>query len=156
MAELADALDSGSNSCKAVQVQVLLPAPKIFWYHKVSGDFFIPFRTWTWEGLSVKKTVRWTVFSEERWGGYRMRSIGSPSHKYAKQTVNSCYPHHFEYSQGILPVNTQFFCFHLYAQIQCLLRLIPRFFTVFSVGLLKHFSLPLLKFLHLKNPCTEN
>ena len=29
MAELADALDSGSNSCKAVQVQVLLPAPKI-------------------------------------------------------------------------------------------------------------------------------
>ena len=27
MAELADALDSGSNSCKAVQVQVLLPAP---------------------------------------------------------------------------------------------------------------------------------
>ena len=45
---------------------------------------------------------------------------------------------------------------NLYAQIQCLLRLIPRFFTVFSVGLLKHFSLPLLKFLHLKNPCTEN
>ena len=28
MAELADALDSGSNSCKAVQVQVLLSAPK--------------------------------------------------------------------------------------------------------------------------------
>ena len=27
MAELADALDSGSNSRKAVQVQVLLPAP---------------------------------------------------------------------------------------------------------------------------------
>ena len=29
MAELADALDSGSNGRKAVQVQVLLPAPKI-------------------------------------------------------------------------------------------------------------------------------
>ena len=29
MAELADALDSGSNSCKAVQVQVLLPAPTV-------------------------------------------------------------------------------------------------------------------------------
>ena len=29
MAELADALDSGSNSRKAVEVQVLLPAPKI-------------------------------------------------------------------------------------------------------------------------------
>ena len=27
MAELADALDSGSNGCKAVQVQVLSPAP---------------------------------------------------------------------------------------------------------------------------------
>ena len=27
MAELADALDSGSNGRKAVQVQVLLPAP---------------------------------------------------------------------------------------------------------------------------------
>ena len=29
MAELADALDSGSNGRKAVQVQVLLPAPRI-------------------------------------------------------------------------------------------------------------------------------
>ena len=28
MAELADALDSGSNGRKAVQVQVLLPAPQ--------------------------------------------------------------------------------------------------------------------------------
>ena len=28
MAELADALDSGSSLCKEVQVQVLLPAPK--------------------------------------------------------------------------------------------------------------------------------
>ena len=28
MAELADALDSGSNGRKAVQFQVLLPAPK--------------------------------------------------------------------------------------------------------------------------------
>ena len=28
MAELADALDSGSNGRKAVQVQVLLPAPR--------------------------------------------------------------------------------------------------------------------------------
>ena len=28
MAELADALDSGSNECKFVQVQVLLSAPK--------------------------------------------------------------------------------------------------------------------------------
>ena len=34
MAELADALDSGSNGRKAVQVQVLLPAPSI----KVSLD----------------------------------------------------------------------------------------------------------------------
>ena len=30
MAELADALDSGSSLCKEVQVQVLLPAPKIW------------------------------------------------------------------------------------------------------------------------------
>ena len=29
MAELADALDSGSNGRKAVQVQVLLPAPTL-------------------------------------------------------------------------------------------------------------------------------
>ena len=29
MAELADALDSGSNGREAVQVQVLLPAPRI-------------------------------------------------------------------------------------------------------------------------------
>ena len=29
MAELADALDSGSNGRKAVQVQVLLPAPSL-------------------------------------------------------------------------------------------------------------------------------
>ena len=28
MAELADALDSGSNECKFVQVQVLLSAPR--------------------------------------------------------------------------------------------------------------------------------
>ena len=31
MAELADALDSGSNGRKAVQVQVLLPAPNLRW-----------------------------------------------------------------------------------------------------------------------------
>ena len=34
MAELADALDSGSNGRKAVQVQVLLPAPQ-----NVHNDF---------------------------------------------------------------------------------------------------------------------
>ena len=33
----------------------------------------------TREGLSVKKTLRWSVFSEERWGGYRTQRVGSPS-----------------------------------------------------------------------------
>ncbi len=41
MAELADALDSGSNSCKAVQVQVLLPAPKIDIHQQMGVDFFV-------------------------------------------------------------------------------------------------------------------
>ena len=31
--------------------------------------------TWTREGLSVKKTVRWTVFSEEREAGTEIRRI---------------------------------------------------------------------------------
>ena len=39
MAELADALDSGSNGRKAVQVQVLLPAPKIDRPHMLLVDF---------------------------------------------------------------------------------------------------------------------
>ena len=41
MAELADALDSGSNGRKAVQVQVLLPAPKIDKRHILLVDFLI-------------------------------------------------------------------------------------------------------------------
>ena len=36
MAELADALDSGSSLCKEVQVQVLLPAPKLNGHQTVS------------------------------------------------------------------------------------------------------------------------
>ena len=39
MAELADALDSGSNGRKAVQVQVLLPAPKNKGLHPQSFVF---------------------------------------------------------------------------------------------------------------------
>ena len=39
MAELADALDSGSNGRKAVQVQVLLPAP----YWNASIDTILAF-----------------------------------------------------------------------------------------------------------------
>ena len=41
MAELADALDSGSNGRKAVQVQVLLPAPKIDRPHMLLVDFIL-------------------------------------------------------------------------------------------------------------------
>ena len=41
MAELADALDSGSNGRKAVQVQVLLPAPKIDKPHMLLVDFIL-------------------------------------------------------------------------------------------------------------------
>ena len=41
MAELADALDSGSNGRKAVQVQVLLPAPKA--KGRPTGDGFLFF-----------------------------------------------------------------------------------------------------------------
>ena len=37
MAELADALDSGSSLCKEVQVQVLLPAPKRSGHRLVSA-----------------------------------------------------------------------------------------------------------------------
>ena len=87
-----------------VFIQVLIVARlcrfKSCYPHQKSSDivryreiFLCNSRTWTWEGLSVKKTVRWTVFSEGRWGGYRMRSIGSPSQKCAKHTVKSCYPH---------------------------------------------------------------
>ena len=43
MAELADALDSGSNGRKAVQVQVLSPAPhkKEAGCYKTVGFFFV-------------------------------------------------------------------------------------------------------------------
>ena len=41
MAELADALDSGSNGRKAVQVQVLLPAPKIDKSRMLLVDFIL-------------------------------------------------------------------------------------------------------------------
>ena len=39
MAELADALDSGSNGRKAVQVQVLLPAPYRVFITQVNTRF---------------------------------------------------------------------------------------------------------------------
>ena len=39
MAELADALDSGSNGRKAVQVQVLLPAPENDRFRQEYVDF---------------------------------------------------------------------------------------------------------------------
>ena len=44
MAELADALDSGSNGRKAVQVQVLLPAPSSLKPRVYAGlrDFLCP------------------------------------------------------------------------------------------------------------------
>ena len=44
MAELADALDSGSNGRKAVQVQVLLPAPSSLKPSVYAGlrDFLCP------------------------------------------------------------------------------------------------------------------
>ena len=44
MAELADALDSGSNGRKAVQVQVLLPAPSSLKSSVYAGlrDFLCP------------------------------------------------------------------------------------------------------------------
>ena len=44
MAELADALDSGSNGRKAVQVQVLLPAPSSLKPSVYAGlrDFLYP------------------------------------------------------------------------------------------------------------------
>ena len=41
MAELADALDSGSNGRKAVQVQVLLPAPSLKALYVKALGFFI-------------------------------------------------------------------------------------------------------------------
>lgn len=44
---------------------------------------------------------------------------------------------------------------NLYAQIQCLLRLMPLIFTVFSVSLLKHFFHFLYLIFALKNPRTE-
>ena len=40
MAELADALDSGSSGGNFVEVQVLLPAPNTILVHR-NGDFFI-------------------------------------------------------------------------------------------------------------------
>ena len=40
MAELADALDSGSNGRKAVQVQVLLPAPSSKPFNNAGLDDF--------------------------------------------------------------------------------------------------------------------
>ena len=44
MAELADALDSGSNGRKAVQVQVLLPAPSKSCIHAGAALVFCPHR----------------------------------------------------------------------------------------------------------------
>ena len=43
MAELADALDSGSNGRKAVQVQVLLPAPNENPFSFEDGFLFVLF-----------------------------------------------------------------------------------------------------------------
>ena len=52
MAELADALDSGSNGRKAVQVQVLLPAPK-----RERGSCSSPFSFLKKTGLEVGAVV---------------------------------------------------------------------------------------------------
>ena len=41
MAELADALDSGSNDRKVVEVQVLLPAPMIGKYRQMLADHYL-------------------------------------------------------------------------------------------------------------------
>ena len=56
MAELADALDSGSNSCKAVQVQVLLPAPSSLKPSIYAGlrDFLCPKAYWYLSDFNVK------------------------------------------------------------------------------------------------------
>ena len=47
MAELADALDSGSNGRKAVQVQVLLPAPVGVFVTGLRTLFFYSSPLWT-------------------------------------------------------------------------------------------------------------
>ena len=44
MAELADALDSGSNEGSFMQVQVLLSAPESSFYHPMEAAFFYSFR----------------------------------------------------------------------------------------------------------------
>ena len=56
MAELADALDSGSNGRKAVQVQVLLSAPK---KDNPKGlSFFMRQRTWNKTTFCRQTTLR--------------------------------------------------------------------------------------------------
>ena len=56
MAELADALDSGSNGRKAVQVQVLLPAPSSLNPSVYTGlrDFLCLKTLWNSNGFNVK------------------------------------------------------------------------------------------------------
>ena len=56
MAELADALDSGSNGRKAVQVQVLLPAPSSLKPSVYAGlrDFLCPKTCWISSDFNVK------------------------------------------------------------------------------------------------------
>ena len=70
MAELADALDSGSNGRKAVQVQVLLPAPKST-APIIKSELFFFYQTGLEpQDLSVKKTIQRIVFSSNVRGGY--------------------------------------------------------------------------------------
>ena len=56
MAELADALDSGSNGRKAVQVQVLLPAPSSLKPSVYAGlrDFLCLKTPWNSSGFNAK------------------------------------------------------------------------------------------------------
>ena len=61
MAELADALDSGSNGREAVQVQVLLSAPYLKsherWIFPVSCDFYM-FLSANYNSIIVKITLK--------------------------------------------------------------------------------------------------
>lgn len=54
MAELADALDSGSNFRKEVEVQILLPAPNKNKTNPRDNLEFVLFFTRDYFGLSVK------------------------------------------------------------------------------------------------------
>ena len=77
MAELADALDSGSNGRKAVQVQVLLPAPKIDKPHMLLVDFIsLPTRNRQVSlrlGHAPALTVHRTVIHSRRAAALRVR-----------------------------------------------------------------------------------